>query len=260
MGTLLLGAAVVTAACGRVGFDDLLRQNGSLPGATKEGGAPDSSVGGNESNPTDAASGAGGRPGARDAGSATNSGGLTSSGGVASTGGTTSDGATSDSGTTSDGGAASDGGTTSDHDAGPCIAATYGGHDYTFCPTALAFADARNDCETRGMRLTRIDDDAENQFVASIAFAAYPAGYNNVDIWPWLGAYDTANPVEWRWVDGTVFWSGRNSGASVGGLYQSWASASPGDAIGVTCAAMNRGFMWVDRNCMQLHPYVCEAY
>ena len=198
--------------------------------------------------------------GAKTTDAMTGNGGTTNTGNATNTGGTTiTDAMTADGGATMDGATGNDGATTTG-DAGPCTSATHGGHDYVFCPTPLEFADARTDCEARGMRLTRIDDAAENQFVGGIAFAPYPSGYNNVNIWPWFGSYDIANPIEWHWVDGTVFWEGRNNGTPVGGMYQNWASASPGDGTGVTCIAANHDFAWVDRACTQLHPYVCEAY
>ena len=71
-----------------------------------------------------------------------------------------------------------------------------------------------------------------------------------------------SSPVQWLFADGTVFWTGRNSGSAVAGLYTNWASASPSDGSGSYCATMNNagGNVWVDRRCTNLQPYVCEAY
>jgi hypothetical protein len=112
------------------------------------------------------------------------------------------------------------------------------------------------------MRLVRVDDDPENQFVASIAFAGYAPGVNAPSMWPWLGGAARATPVEWFWSDGAVFWSGRANGSPAGGLYSNWGSANPGDTTGTRCVTMDRTskVAWVDRVCAELHPYVCEAY
>ena len=140
-----------------------------------------------------------------------------------------------------------------------CAGATYGGHAYAFCSTARTFADAATDCQSKSMRLARIDDAAENEFLADLAFAGLA---NAVAHWPWFGASDIATPVQWAFVDGTVFWSGRNNGSAVGGLYTNWASASPSDGSGTYCATLSHGssLNWVDRTCSGLQPYLCESY
>ncbi len=142
-----------------------------------------------------------------------------------------------------------------------CIGATYGGHAYAYCSTPRSFGDATTDCSAKSMRLARVDDAAENQFLGGLAFAAYP-GVNTVTIWPWIGAADRATPGEWFWPDGTVFWSGTKSGSPVGGLFSNWASASPGDGSGTYCATVQHtaSLAWVDRGCSNVQPYLCEAY
>ena len=115
-----------------------------------------------------------------------------------------------------------------------------------------------NGLSGQSMRLARIDDAAENQFLADFAFAGLA---NAVATWPWFGASDIATPVQWAFVDGTVFWSGRNNGSAVGGLYTNWASASPSDGSGTYCATLSHGssLNWVDRTCSGLQPYLCEV-
>lgn len=143
-----------------------------------------------------------------------------------------------------------------------CTGATYAGHAYAFCSTPTLFAGAREICNLKSMRLARIDDADENAFAASIAFSAYPAGFNPVRIWPWIGGTSVADPVQWVWEDGDVFWSGRNNGSAVGGLYSNWASASPLDTSGTFCAALSNAatLIWVERSCDTLQPFLCEAY
>jgi hypothetical protein len=141
-----------------------------------------------------------------------------------------------------------------------CTGATYGGHVYASCTTPVPFSGAATDCASKSMRLVRVDDAAENQFLYSIAFAN-PANLSNA-FWPWIGGSDIATPVEWMWADGTVFWTGRNNGSAVGGLYTNWAAAAPTDASGTYCTAMQRGGngTWVDRGCANVQPYFCEGY
>lgn len=141
-----------------------------------------------------------------------------------------------------------------------CTGATYGGHAYACCTTPVAFDAAAADCASKSMLLVRVDDAAENQFLYDIAFAN-PANTSTA-YWPWIGGHDIATPVEWMWADGTVFWTGRNNGSPVAGLYSNWASAAPTDASGTYCTTMQRGGngTWVDRGCANVQPYFCEGY
>lgn len=141
-----------------------------------------------------------------------------------------------------------------------CTGATWGGHAYASCTTALGFNAAATDCASKSMRLARVDSAAENQFLYAIAFAN-PANTSTA-FWPWIGGHDIATPVEWQWADGTVFWMGRNNGSLVAGLYSNWASAAPTDASGTYCTVMQRGGngTWVDRGCANVQPYFCESY
>jgi hypothetical protein len=232
-------------------------------GAASGGGGAQSGGAANDSGTGDSST-AGGATGSR---GGTGSGGVTDSGGTAGNGGSadasvctvtnggveTCDGLDNDcNGVTDDGGIC-----------GPtCTGASYGGHAYAFCSTPRTFADAETNCVAKAMRLARIDDDAENSFLAGIAFAAYAPSYNTASIWPWFGAYDSATPVQWQFVDGTVFWSGKASGSAIGGLYTNWGSANPGDATGTRCGTLNHatGFAWIDRLCTELRAYLCEAY
>jgi hypothetical protein len=126
------------------------------------------------------AAGSSGGNGTSDAASGFDSGttgGMTGSGGAASTGGSTSSGGATGSGgsASGDGGACvvTNGGVETcdglDNDCNgvaddgavcgsQCIGATYGGHAYAFCSSALNFADAASACQSKSMRLTRVDD------------------------------------------------------------------------------------------------------
>ena len=229
----------------------------SAGGATNDGGTRDASNGAGGA----ASSGGATGPGGASTGGAGASGGVVGSGGsgdgsvctITNSGAETCDGLDNDcNGVTDDGGIC-----------GPtCTGATYGGHAYAFCSTTRTFAAAETDCVAKAMRLAKIDDSAENTFLAGIAFTAYAPAYNTASIWPWFGAYDSANPVQWQFLDGTVFWSGKSNGSAVGGLYSNWGAANPGDTSGTYCATLNHatGFAWIDRTCTELRAYLCEAY
>jgi hypothetical protein len=148
-------------------------------------------------------------------------------------------------------------------DGGSCSTAIYGGHTYALCDGLLSWNDAQADCVARGMRLVRIDDDQENQWVLTTAFANVPAGENHLAVWRWLGASDVAVVGEWRWTDGVLFWLGGQNGAPQNGLYSNWVQGSPtSTGMATDCAIMQHNMLgfWTDQFCANLQPYVCEQY
>ena len=139
-----------------------------------------------------------------------------------------------------------------------CPANTFGGHTYAFCAGPLSWANAQSDCIAKGMRLVRIDDSTENNWVVSIAFA----GITSVSsiYWPWIGATDVAVTGEWRWTDGALFWLGNMNGSPQGGLYNDWVAASPGNGTSSQCGILEHSAFWKDYPCSTLESYVCEQY
>lgn len=70
-----------------------------------------------------------------------------------------------------------------------------------------------------------------------------------------LGGNDLAMAGEWRWTDGTLFWSG----APVAGLYSDWASA-PVAGGQSNCAGMQTSGTWIARACNSGGvTYACES-
>ncbi len=145
-----------------------------------------------------------------------------------------------------------------------CTAATHAGHLYYFCGTASTWADARDLCLDACMDLVRIDDAAENSFVASEASADH-----------WIGANDLESEGVWVWTqDGNQFWDSNTesdglwswlldgpSGNAVGDLYANWAAGEPNDNNDSDCArisAENSG-QWMDRECNISYGYICET-
>jgi len=241
---VMLLAAI--AACGRIGYDASVRNDSGTGGggaagvAGTGGGAAMGGTGGSASAGTSGAAGAG-TSGAAGAG--------TSGAAGAGTGGSVGTGTGGAGGTGVDGGS--------------CAQALYGGHTYALCDGPLSWNDAQADCVAKGMRLARIDVDAENEWVLTNAFAAVPASYNMSDVWRWLGGSDVAVLGEWRWTDGAQFWMGGSNGSSISGLYSNWVAGAPTNTGRATdCAVMQHNALgfWTDQDCTWLQPYVCEQY
>jgi hypothetical protein len=141
-------------------------------------------------------------------------------------------------------------------DSALCIPGMYGGHDYLLCAEERSWQEANAGCMAIGMRLVRIDDAAENQWVfdnVNVPGGAPP------DVW--IGATDAAVEGEWRWTDGDQFWAGLSGGTPQNGLFTAWNSREPNTAIDdEDCAAMlSNTPEWLDARCFTPWPYVCES-
>lgn len=203
----------------------------SLGGVTasagaQDGGAPDAGVGGSGES---GGSGSGG-----------DSGGAGAPGGGA--------GASGDAGS-----AGSAGGTPPDM--ARCTQASYGGHDYLLCEELRSWEDAKGGCVAVGMRLARVDDANENDWL----YANIRNG-SAADVW--LGATDQAVEGEWRWSDGEGFWLGDNAGSAQNGLFSGWYFREPNNVSEEDCAALEARSAkpeWYDRQCHIALSYVCES-
>jgi hypothetical protein len=141
-----------------------------------------------------------------------------------------------------------------------CHCESYGGHAYKFCGAGRGYVAAQMDCVAQGMRLIRIDDEAENQWAYTTKVAK---GFPGV----WIGADDMATAGDWRWSDGTPFWMGKAGTAGAGpvnGLFNAWQAspAQPDDANGnEDCAGYDSGNdRWSDLPCTNHNAYICELY
>ena len=145
-------------------------------------------------------------------------------------------------------------------DGGPaCTTMTFGGHTYVFCETALGWNDAEADCVARGMRLVRIDDASEDAWIFMTAFPN--AATSGTADWPWIGGTDQAVAGQWTWTDGTLFWMGGPNGSAQNGLYSHWVSGGPNDTGSAgRCAILQHSSYWVESDCANLQPYICEQY
>jgi len=237
----LCGALIVatlTGACGRIGYTPLSASGG---------------VGGN------GGSGAGGSVGA--GGGVGGTGG--SGGGGATGGGLGGAGATGGSvgGTGGTGGSSGGAGAAGNDGGAPitCNTLTFGTHQYAYCDALVDWSTARAECEARGMRLVRLDDSLENDWlVTNASFSATMFRREAL----WLGGYEPTVDGDWHWTDGDAFWSGDANGAAVGGRYVNWNRGEPNNAVGPeSCLAMNlNGTTWYDWACNDTHYFACEAY
>jgi hypothetical protein len=145
-------------------------------------------------------------------------------------------------------------------DASDCVAPAgdcapfeaHAGHAYFFCEAGSTWAAAQQSCTEVGYALVRIDDTAEQAFVAS-----------RVNDRAWIGATDSDaggsdSEGTWRWTDGQFFF--RADSGPVGGLYSNWADGEPNDRDGEDCAELvAEDGVWYDGACDLMHAYVCEG-
>jgi hypothetical protein len=137
-----------------------------------------------------------------------------------------------------------------------CNQATYGGHDYLLCKELRAWDDANDGCTVVGMRLVRVDDANENQWL--FTNANIPNG-SMVEVW--LGAADRAVEGEWRWSDGELFWVGDSGGTAQNGLFNAWYFREPNNVNDEDCAVLDTASKpeWYDYDCALPLSYVCES-
>jgi hypothetical protein len=252
-GLVLLAVVVASAACGRLGYDPIAADAGGgagRGGSSGAGGLGTAGTGGSTGGGAAGAGATGGVAGGGGTGGATGAGGSVG-GGAAGTGGAAGAG-----GSTGGGGASGAGG---GGGAISCASATFGGHDYLFCDGKVDWATARADCERRGMRLARIDDAAEDNWLqVTVSFSASMFRRESL----WLGGYEPTTDGDWHWTDGAAFWLGGATGTAVGGLFTNWDSNEPNNAVGPeACLAMplNKTTWW-DYQCSALAYYACELY
>jgi len=230
--------ALAGSGCGRLGYDLLAPLDAGQPGSA---GAT-------------SAGGAGGRGGAGGVGAAGATG-VAGAGGVGGVGGAAGAGGA---------GGAAGAGAVGGAGGGPaivCYPATHAGHAYQFCDAIVEWAPARATCEGRGLRLVRVDDEAENTWLVMTATSAGLSFRKSHNLW--IGGYEPTTDGDWRWTDGDAFWLGNGTtGAPVGGLYSKWDPTEPDNATGPeSCASIPlNGMTWIDDNCTTDQYFVCESY
>ncbi len=136
-----------------------------------------------------------------------------------------------------------------------CEPRTRDGRVYLFCEADASWSDAQRVCNAEGMRMTRVDDEAENQWIRE---TANNVNRNDDDIW--IGASDTSAESMWVWEDGTIFWQGGSRGQAVGGAFTRWDGGEPNDDGTEDCAEMGADGRWNDAPCGVENEFVCERY
>jgi hypothetical protein len=128
---------------------------------------------------------------------------------------------------------------------------------YVVCTDPRDWVSAEYLCETQGMRLIRIDDDAEQAYAQSIG-----GPLTSGDGCVWLGGSDLAVSGDWAWADGEVFFRGLGRrGGSVNGLYENFASGDPNHQYPEErCICFRDTGLWYDYRCYEGYPYLCEAH
>lgn len=142
------------------------------------------------------------------------------------------------------------------------VYAQFGSNEYVYCSSGADYATAETFCEGigTGWSLTRVDDSSENYFVQS-------AG--GVVSTRWIGGDKRDNDNEWRWTDGTLFWSGPGSAdGSQSGIYNNWnnsfnshSGSEPNNGTNSDCVVVTTSGQatWVDSGCGNSRPFLCEG-
>jgi myosin-crossreactive antigen len=104
-------------------------------------------------------------------------------------------------------------------------------------------------------RLATIACDAQNNYIQELLRS------NAVDS-VWLGASDSENEGEWKWLDGPladrVFWTGNSDGVVTQGLYSNWRPGEPNNVDVENCATFVEQ-AWNDVSCEGIfHPILVE--
>jgi hypothetical protein len=287
---LFLTALALSGGC-RVGYEELKQLGFDEAGGEGSGGsaamATGGTSGGNQGGSTQGGADAGGTAGSDggeagdpstggtdttggSAGSSTGGGGTTGgtgggrggAGGAGSGGGGTG-GAGGSAGSTAGGGSGGTGAGGSGGSAGApnptlCNTGMFGGHTYLLCKEDRSWHLANLGCIAVGMRLVRIDDAAENQWLFDNAFTEL--GRRST---VWIGATDEVVDGQWRWTDGALFWIGDDGGTAQNGLFTAWNQREPNNVSAAEhCAVIETNGStpeWYDYTCGFVGPFICES-
>lgn len=125
-----------------------------------------------------------------------------------------------------------------------------------FCDAVENWREARTRCKNHGMRLARVDDVSELQWMFQ---QAQMRGV--VD--RWLSGTDEFIEGEWRWADGERFWLGAADGMMQNDLYAPWGLNEPDGDTNENCLKFideNSSPVIVDKPCLNDQAFICEDY
>ncbi|HEX7478529.1 MAG TPA: C-type lectin domain-containing protein [Polyangiales bacterium] len=119
-----------------------------------------------------------------------------------------------------------------------CKYVRYGKHGYWMCPGPSSWNGAETSCQSVGLHLVSIDDQAEHDALWAQASATDT----------WIGYSDAALEGSWRWVDADP------------STYTDWNIGAPSTSTASNCALMlaSAGGSWSDAACSAQHAFTCE--
>jgi hypothetical protein len=132
---------------------------------------------------------------------------------------------------------------------------SFEGHEYLACADATPHALAASACSGLDMQLVSVSSAAENNFLQQNVRSEWHQ--------VWMGGTDASVEGEWRWPDGTLFWTGADNGSAPVGTYVNWRNVEPNDLNnGEDCLTMmTSSGRWNDADCEGglAHAFVCES-
>ncbi len=122
-----------------------------------------------------------------------------------------------------------------------CTPADHAGRNYLFCNEILDADTAAARCADAGGLLAWPEDAADQGFLVDNAPALSGGD-------AWIGVDDRANEGDWRRADGAP------------AAFTAWGDGRPNGAQDQNCVMMDfaLGGGWNDRDCAELHPFVCR--
>lgn len=125
-----------------------------------------------------------------------------------------------------------------------CEWEAHDGHEYLFCggnDREARWASARALCQSLGMDLAVVDNEAEHEFIMD-------QGRDS----PWVGLTDAHQEGTWRWIV-----PGADAPGDVPG-FDGWSGSQPNGDADENCAYLRSG--WLDSDCDSERDLVCESY
>ncbi len=122
-----------------------------------------------------------------------------------------------------------------------CTEVDRDGRTYHVCTDALAWDEARTDCQARGADLVIVDDQAEADWLVAQAMGVQQMSY-------WIGITDAAEDDTFVWWDGSV------------PGFERWSQGEPNnDTVGgPDCGELRTNGEWSDIACGIARSYICE--
>ncbi len=132
-----------------------------------------------------------------------------------------------------------------------CACERFEGRDYVFCKGPITYAAAQTACVGAGMNLTRVDTAPEEGWLRATGNLHGLAD-------AWIGGDSLVNANEWRWVDGTLFWTGGPTGSAPTGVYTNWSPNTGEPRVSPGCAYLIGYGRWGAQLSTAQIDYACK--